>query len=73
MTKLDEVVAELERRARPSQIAGMVSYGMSARGRLGVSIPELRRIAKSIGKTMAWPWSCGRQVWRRLGSSQPCG
>jgi 3-methyladenine DNA glycosylase AlkD len=36
--------------ARPDQLKGMARYGMSPEGRLGISIPTLRRIAKQVGK-----------------------
>src|SRR3989304_4838435 len=44
------VLAQLRRLARPDQLEGMARYGMSREGRLGISIPTLRRIAKQAGK-----------------------
>jgi len=44
------ILAQLRRLARPDQLAGMARYGMSPEGRLGISIPPLRRIAKQAGK-----------------------
>jgi 3-methyladenine DNA glycosylase AlkD len=35
---------------RPEQLAGMARYGINVENRFGVSIPELRKIAKEIGK-----------------------
>jgi len=40
----------LEVRAKPDQLAGMARYGIAIEKRLGVSIPELRKIAKEVGK-----------------------
>lgn len=50
MTSVEQVVERLQARARPDQLAGLASYGMAVEQRLGVSIPELRRIAKEVGK-----------------------
>ena len=40
----------LREKADPSQLEGMARYGMATEKRLGVKIPELRKIAKGIGK-----------------------
>lgn len=40
----------LKAKARPDQLPGMARYGMKTENRLGVQIPELRRIAKETGK-----------------------
>jgi 3-methyladenine DNA glycosylase AlkD len=50
---IDEVLEHLRRAARPDRVAGMARYGMSATSRMGVSIPELRRIAGRVGKDHA--------------------
>lgn len=36
--------------ARPDQLDGMARFGITGEGRLGVSIPALRNLARSIGK-----------------------
>ena len=45
-----EILAQLQSLARPDQLEGMSRYGMTSEGRLGISIPPLRRIAKQAGK-----------------------
>lgn len=50
MASVEQVVERLQARARPDQLAGMASFGMAVEQRLGVSIPELRQIAKEVGK-----------------------
>ena len=50
MVSLDDVLTMLEIKAKPDQLAGMARYGISTEKRLGVSIPEIRKIAKEIGK-----------------------
>jgi 3-methyladenine DNA glycosylase AlkD len=53
MTTAAEILAQLEAVANPANLAGMARYGMSVNNRLGVPVPELRRIAKAAGKDHA--------------------
>jgi 3-methyladenine DNA glycosylase AlkD len=46
----EAVLTLLKQKARPDQLEGMARYGMSTNCRLGVSIPDLREMAKNIGK-----------------------
>jgi len=50
MTKFDEIMARLRELANPRAVAGMAKYGINPENTLGVSIPNLRRIAKETGK-----------------------
>lgn len=45
-----EVLEMLKAKADPSQLEGMKSYGMAVEKRLGVPVPDMRRIAKHLGK-----------------------
>ena len=47
---LEGAMARLRALARPDQLQGMARYGMSIEHRLGVSIPELRKLAKELGR-----------------------
>jgi len=47
---VDRVLEMLRAKARPDQLEGMSRYGMATEGRLGTSVPEMREIAKQIGK-----------------------
>jgi 3-methyladenine DNA glycosylase AlkD len=52
---IDGVLRELRDRARPDKLEGMARFGIRRLGltgenRLGVSVPDLRRIAKETGK-----------------------
>jgi 3-methyladenine DNA glycosylase AlkD len=47
---LTAVLKELRSQARPKELAGMARFGMKGDKRLGVAVPELRRLAKRIGK-----------------------
>jgi len=40
----------LKNKARPDQLEGMARYGIVVEKRLGVSIPEMRKMARRIGK-----------------------
>jgi len=50
MPSFADVLEKLKKKARPDQLEGMARYGMTVEKRLGVSIPELRLLAKEIGK-----------------------
>jgi 3-methyladenine DNA glycosylase AlkD len=49
MTNTNDVLQKLMAKARPDQIEGMTRYGMTAEGRLGVSMPEMRKLGKELG------------------------
>jgi len=50
MTSAEEVLKKLKAKARPDQLAGMARYGMTGKRRLGVSVPDMRKMAKELGK-----------------------
>lgn len=50
MASVEEALDKLRARARPSRLEGMTRYGMVAEKRLGVSVPDMRKIAKELGK-----------------------
>jgi 3-methyladenine DNA glycosylase AlkD len=50
MSELNRALALLHEHARPAELAGMARFGMDTQQRLGVSVPELRRIAKTLGR-----------------------
>ncbi len=50
MASVEEILEKLKSKARPDQLEGMARYGMVAEQRLGVSVPDMRKIAKKIGK-----------------------
>ncbi len=50
MPSTDRIIDQLKAKARPDQIPGMARYGMKIEHRLGVQIPEIRRIARETGK-----------------------
>ena len=47
---VDEALQRLREKARPGALEGMSKYGMSIDSRLGVSMPEIRKLAGEIGK-----------------------
>ncbi|MCK4256898.1 DNA alkylation repair protein [candidate division WOR-3 bacterium] len=50
MASLEEVLEKLKDKAKPDQLEGMARYGMVTLKRLGVSIPNMRKMAKELGK-----------------------
>jgi 3-methyladenine DNA glycosylase AlkD len=42
----DALVADLKRRANPANVAGMARFGINPKNTLGVSVADLRRLAK---------------------------
>lgn len=53
MPTVDEVINSLKEKGDAAKRAGMSRYGMSIEKRLGVSVPEMRKIAKGIGRDHA--------------------
>ncbi len=47
---MEQILRRLKRAARPSAREGMARFGIQTKNALGVSIPELRDLAKEIGK-----------------------
>ena len=50
MTTLDEVLDKLNEKAKSDQLEGMARFGIVGDQRMGVSVPDMRKIAKDIGK-----------------------
>jgi len=50
MASVKEVLDKLRSKARPDQLEGMAKFGIAIEGRLGVSVPDMRKLAKDIGK-----------------------
>ena len=46
----DEVIEQLKRASSPSSLPGMKRFGIQVEHALGVSIPDIRKLAKRIGK-----------------------
>jgi 3-methyladenine DNA glycosylase AlkD len=44
------VLKTLREKVKPGALEGMAQFGMETVGRLGVSVPDLRRISKELGK-----------------------
>jgi 3-methyladenine DNA glycosylase AlkD len=60
MASLEEVLQKLKSKARPDQLKGMARYAIVGEGRLGVSVPEMRKLAKEIGKDN----SLAQELWK---------
>jgi 3-methyladenine DNA glycosylase AlkD len=53
MDRLHQAMALLQRQARPAELAGMARFGINPEGRLGLSVPAMRTIAKTLGREHA--------------------
>ena len=50
MVSVEEALQKLKAKARPEQLEGMARYSIVGEQRLGVSVPDMRKIAKDLGK-----------------------
>jgi 3-methyladenine DNA glycosylase AlkD len=50
LVAVKDVLEKLRSKSRPDQLVGMARYGISTERRLGVSVPDMRKLAKEIGK-----------------------
>ena len=50
MDTVDQVMMALQSKAKPENLEGMARFAIVGDTRMGVSVPEMRKIAKSIGK-----------------------
>lgn len=50
MKSVDDIIETLKLKSRKDQLEGMARYGIRIDNRLGVSIPDIRKIAKQFGK-----------------------
>lgn len=69
MKLVEEVLKKLKSRARPDQLEGMARFGMTPDQRWGVSVPDMRKIAKETGKNHSLAlelWKTGIQEARMV-------
>jgi len=50
MPNAQEVLKRLEAKASSKNVEGMAKFGMTPEKRLGVSVPEMRKLAKEVGR-----------------------
>jgi 3-methyladenine DNA glycosylase AlkD len=50
MASVEDILMQLKAKARPDQLEGMARYGMAVEERLGVAVPDMRKISKQTGK-----------------------
>jgi len=53
MASVEEILQNLKAKANAENVRGMARFGMATGKRLGIAIPELRKLARSIGKDHA--------------------
>ena len=47
---VNQIIKELKSKSNPKNLAGMARFGIVGQKRLGLSVPDMRSIAKKIGK-----------------------
>ncbi|MCK4345709.1 MAG: DNA alkylation repair protein, partial [Bacteroidales bacterium] len=50
MASVEDVLKKLKATAKPDQVEGMAKFGIVAEKGMGVSVPDMRKIAKETGK-----------------------
>jgi len=50
MSESEEIIKILKSKANSKNVEGMARFGINKKGTLGIPIPELRKLAKEIGK-----------------------
>ena len=50
MSSIEEAIQKLRSKAVPDNLAGMAKFGITVEQRLGVSVPDMRKLAKELGK-----------------------
>jgi 3-methyladenine DNA glycosylase AlkD len=50
VASVEDILKKLKAKARPDQVEGMARYGISPERRLGVKVPDMRKLAKEVGK-----------------------
>ncbi len=50
MSSVEEVLDLLKTKAKSDQLEGMAKFGIVTEQRMGVSVPDMRKIAKKVGK-----------------------
>ena len=48
--RLAAALSALQAQGRPGELAGMARFGMNPMNRLGVAVPQLRRLARELGR-----------------------
>ena len=59
MTQYDEILKKLKSMSNPKAVEGMARYGINPENAYGISVPNLRKIAKETGKDH----DLARQLW----------
>ncbi len=58
--RAEEIIGQLRSRANPENVAGMVRFGINAEGTLGVSVTDVRAIARELKREAGR----GGEAWR---------
>jgi len=50
MATAKQIISQLKEKANTKSVEGMAKFGMTSTNRLGISVPDMRKLAKQIGK-----------------------
>ncbi len=50
MVSVEKVLEKLKEKASPDKLEGMARFGIAVEQRLGVTVPDMRKLAKELGK-----------------------
>jgi 3-methyladenine DNA glycosylase AlkD len=70
-SRCEEILREMRAVARPETVAGMGRFGISTTTALGLSVPQIRKLARGIGKDQVFAeelWASGVHEARWLAS-----
>jgi 3-methyladenine DNA glycosylase AlkD len=56
-----QVITLLRQKSNPTYLTGMKRFAIDTRFALGISVPELRKIAKEIKTNHTLAFHCGKQ------------
>lgn len=69
-SRYDEIIKKLKSLSDPNAVEGMARFGINPDNTYGISIPNLRRLAKEIGKNHLLARELGHQASMRQGYLQ---
>ncbi len=53
------IIKKLKSQSNPENVKGMAKFGINTKHALGIKVPELRNLAKEIGKDHLLAKNCG--------------
>jgi len=64
MPTVEEVVKKLQAQASPDQLEGMARFAINGEGRLGVSVPDMRKLTREITREAGRDHQLALDLWK---------